>query len=118
MEWSCRCDIIRLSVADRCTRYVSKEQQLAVVDEEKSRVPEEYLVTTYEYDIIHSCILIGTGTGVILRIFYTGKPKKSKDGNKPGMPLKLVWCLEVRRECVVILRLPPQIIYQGTITPT
>lgn len=40
IEWSCRCDIIKLSMSDRCTRYVSKEQQLDLNrDKKEIRAP-------------------------------------------------------------------------------
>ncbi|KAJ3363113.1 hypothetical protein HDU91_003103 [Kappamyces sp. JEL0680] len=101
VEWSCRCDIIRLSLADRCTRYVSKEQQLSLSDGEKrdAKPTDEYLITSYEFDSVHSCLLIGTGAGVLLRIFYNvdmkrGTPNRTEE-TKAGSPLKLVWCLEI-----------------------
>ncbi len=40
IEWSCRCDVIRMTMTDKCTRYISKEQQMSIFDEKKeSRAP-------------------------------------------------------------------------------
>ena len=42
IEWSCRCDVIRMTMTDKCTRYISKEQQMSIFDEKKeSRAPGE-----------------------------------------------------------------------------
>ncbi len=40
IEYACKCDTIRMTMADRCTRYISKELQMAISDDKKdTRAP-------------------------------------------------------------------------------
>ena len=100
IEWACRCDVIRMSMTDKCTRYISKEQQMVIHDDKKeTRAPEDFLITAIDYDDIHSCILLGTIGGSVLRLFYqhdkAGGSNVNLEKGSSGSPVKLVWCLEV-----------------------
>lgn len=109
VEWSCKVDMIRLSMNDRCTRYVNKDTMHSS-EMIAQRPREDALISSYDYDTLHSCLLFGTTAGVILRFFYqretvptedetqTGKKEMSFSGQPAvdaSMPGKLMWCLEV-----------------------
>ncbi|KAJ3276400.1 hypothetical protein HDV01_005023 [Terramyces sp. JEL0728] len=111
IEWTCKCDMIRLTMNDRCTRYVNKEQYQSD-KKETVRQPEESIVTSYGYDTTFNCLLIGTCTGVVVRFIYQRDEMPQKLGSsnmlneskaeassteKQYLPGKLIWCLEIEK---------------------
>ncbi|KAJ3262571.1 hypothetical protein HK103_000100 [Boothiomyces macroporosus] len=114
VEWTCKCDMIRLTMHDRCTRYVNKEQ-LQANKKETVRPAEESLVTSYGYDTTFNCLLIGTAQGIVVRFMYQRDeiPQKTESSNmlndlkqedtksavpeKQYLPGKLIWCLEIEK---------------------
>jgi hypothetical protein len=111
-EWACKSDMIRLTVTDRCTRYVNREQLFDLEYDENPRLPEEPIITSYAYDEVHFCILMGTSQGVIVRFFYQRQKIHDVDSRavtpsgyeaqtpsvtsqqEAALPGKLMWCLE------------------------
>ncbi|KAJ3318696.1 hypothetical protein HDV06_004109 [Boothiomyces sp. JEL0866] len=114
VEWTCKCDMIRLTMNDRCTRYVNKEQYQGD-KKETVRQAEDHLVTAYGYDTTFNCLLIGTYQGVVVRFIYQRDEMPQKVGSTPMLnelktegaktpipekqylPGKLIWCLEIEK---------------------
>jgi hypothetical protein len=106
-EWTCKCDMIRLTMMDKCTRYVNRDQPVDLDDNDLPRAPEEPIITAYAYDEVHMSILMGTSFGVLIRFFYQRDKKKGDDDGmrrpdspasitsslEPSLPGKLVYCL-------------------------
>ncbi|KAI8902145.1 hypothetical protein BC833DRAFT_574563 [Globomyces pollinis-pini] len=110
-EWVCKCDMIRLSMSDRCTRYVNRVSLMQNDKKETQRVTEDYLITSYGFDFDHACLILSTTAGVLLRFFYQrdSKPFNAADvedesgtnqipidpNEKQSLAGKLMWCLEL-----------------------